>query len=254
MASSSASSPADYVRNLDLPETGPRLEGVERRPVEFRDARQAVVVGAQLTEFTENVSPDLRLAVADSILLAQLGANKAASKSKDLMRWYRKYTEILQTIGWQLQDLEFQAQEVSDKSADVHRAILPVITAMLGPAAAAASMVVSVLEGLQQMDANSPWITLFDQTSQHASGAKFQVSYVDANDRGDMEITLVCFGIEARRTITQVLFFKISSQSAKLKKAMGTLSVNTARLTSLQDVIAQRVLPFLSDNIKSIAI
>ena len=71
---------------------------------------------------------------------------------------------------------------------------------------------------MSQMQADTPWITIFDNNSQHAQGAKFQMSYVDADAQGHPEINLVCVGIEADQTITQVLFFKVTDQSATIRR------------------------------------
>ena len=51
-------------------------------------------MGAQLAEFTGAVPIDVRVAIADSILLAQLAANKTAGKTEDVLRWYDKYAEL----------------------------------------------------------------------------------------------------------------------------------------------------------------
>jgi len=247
-----AASARDYVMKLDLPEAGPAFEAATA--LEFSDQREAVAVGAQLAEFTPAVPAGVRGAIADSILLAQLAANKVTTQTEDVFRWYDKYIEVLQNIGWQVRDLDFQAQQVSDQDAWVHKEIIPVLALLLGPQAAAASIVIAVLNGLQNMDASSPWITLFDQSSQHARGAKFQVSYVDADAQGHPEISLLCFGIQAERTITQVLFFKTSAQSAEVKKASAKLAVSMERLNSAKDALAGRVQPFIADYVKNIDI
>ena len=161
---------------------------------------------------------------------------------------------MLQHIGWGIRDVEFQAQFVSDIDVELHKAIIPVMMAMLGPQAAAASLVLAVLRGLAQMDRRTPWIKLFDRLSEHAHGAKFQVSYVDADEHGQPSITLICFGIKAERTITQVLFFKRSAQTAELKKAGSKLAVSRTRLESAREAIAQRVAPFIADYVAKIDI
>ena len=242
----------DYVLSLALPEAGPAFETA--RSFEFSERQEAVAVGAQLAEFTDAVPAEVRGAIADSILLAQLAANKAAGESQDVFRWYDKYVEVLQNLGWQIRDVDFQTQTVSDQNAGMHKAIAPVLMAMLGPQAAAASIVLAVLNGLEEMDSSTPWITLFDRASQHARGAKFQVSYVDADAHGHPEITLLSVGIRANRTITQVLFFKFSAQDAELKKAAGKMAVSMQRLNSARDAIAERVQPFIADFVKNVEI
>jgi hypothetical protein len=245
-------SAAAYVRKLDLPEAGPQFETVSRPS--WTDAQEAVAVGSQLVEFAAGVPTDVRDAIADSVLLAQLAANKAAGQAQDVIRWYDMYVEVLQNIGWQLRDVEFRTHQVSDTNASLHKEIIPVLTALLGPHAAAASIVLSVLNGLQAMDKDSPWITVFDRASQQAHGAKLQVSYVQQGASGDPEISLLAFGIRAEQTITQVLFFKFRAQNAELKQASGKMGVSITRLNSAKDLIAQRVTPFVTDYVAELDI
>jgi len=245
---------ANYVLALDLPEAPPELEAVEAAPVDFGSDEVAAVVGAQLAEFSKGVPAALRSAVADCLLLAQLAANKANSGNPDLMAWYRKYVEVLQGTGWLVENMSFEARDVGDMNAGVHKAIIPVLTAMLGPAVAAVSVVISVLQGLQEMDKDNPWITLFDRASQHASGAKLQFGFVamDPADPAAVQVKLLAVAVDAKRTLTQVLFFKFSDQKASLKTGDTQLSMATSRLESIHQAVADRVQPFLADNISKV--
>lgn len=244
----------DYVLSIPLPEAGPQLESTEA-PISFGDDREAVVVGAQVAEFSPQVPAGQRAALTDCLLLAQLAANKATASRPDLMAWYRTYVEVLQGIGWTVQTMNLEERQVADVDAGMHNAIIPVLTAMLGPVGAAASMVVSVLNGLQQMDKDSPWITVFDRASEHSSGAKFQFGFVDVGPNpSSVSIKLVAFAIDASRTITQVLFFKFSRHDAKLKTADGRLGIEGARLDGIREAVAARVQPFLAESISKIDI
>ena len=245
----------DFVQSLDLPEPAPQLEGVETS-VTYGSQQEVVTVGAQVTEFSAQVAPTQRAAVADCLLLAQLAANKATAQNPDQMAWYRKYVEVLQNVGWTVESLSLEEKEIEQLDLDVHKAIIPVLAEVLGPAVAVASMVIAVLQGLQEMDKGNPWITVFDRASQHASGAKFQVGYVDATTGDDpaIAIKLLAVAIDAKRTITQVLFFKFSDQDAKLRTADSRLGIVGSRLDSIKGAVAERVLPFLADNISKLDI
>jgi hypothetical protein len=248
--------PLQYVRELALPQAGRRVtRGGETVAVPaFGAGQQVVAVGAQLAEFRPLVRPDQRAAVADCLLLAQLAANKASSGNTDVMDWYAKYVEVLQNIGWTTRSMEFKDTAVGDDNAGVHQAVLPVLTAALGGAAlAAGSLVISVLKGLQEMDAGSPWITIFDRSSTHVSGAKFQLGSVDADETaGVVTVRLAALAIEARKEITQVLFFKLASEHARLRAAEGHFDIGFERLQAIQAAVAARVQPFLLDNIGKI--
>jgi hypothetical protein len=252
-----------YVDALELPRArvsrGPAYESVDAEALgpKYLDAQQTVAVGAQLAEFTAKVPAELRAAISDSLLLAQLAANKAAEKagaSANVFAWYDKYIEVLKGIGWQVIEFEQQAQQVSNASGGVHSAIIPVITAMLGPAAAVGSMVLSVLSGLQEMDRSSKWITLFDRASQHANGAKFQISHVDLPEGADPVIKVACFSIDAKKQVTQVLFFKFSEDSAELRKAVGSFTAGRSRLLASHTAIGERVEPFIAEYVSALEI
>jgi hypothetical protein len=251
----SAQAIREFVLSLDLPETGPMFEtAAVPEPPTFTGKQEVVAVGAQLTEFSDKVSAELRPLISNSMLLAQLAANKAAGDAATVLDWYGKYRDVLTNIGWATQSNEDRVQQVSNKNLGVHKAIIPVLTAMLGPAVAAASMIVAVLQGLNEMDSASPWITLFDRSSQHAHGAKFQISYVDADKQGEPVISLLACAIEADRTITQVLFFKFSAQKAELHTSATSLGTTASRLNTDKDAIESRVHSFISDFVKNIEI
>jgi hypothetical protein len=245
----------EYVNTLDLPTPRARRGGEPTAPkVEFTAEQEVVTVGAQLAEFSDKVPADLRPLIANSMLLAQLAADKSASQTENVMDWHMKYREVLAKVGWQIKDEEVKERVVSDRDLTVHKAIIPVLTSILGPAAAAASMVITVLKGLQDMDAESPWIKLFDQQSQHARGAKFQISYVDAADADTPTIKLLSCTIDAERKITQVLFFKFSSQKAKMNDRSSSLSTNRDVLNAGKNSITTKVASFINDFVANIEI
>lgn len=248
--------PLQYVRELALPEARHRVTRGGEAPAApaFGSGQEVAAVGAQLAEFHTSVRPDQRAAVADCLLLAQLAANKATAGSGDVMAWYAKYVEVLQNVGWTTRSMEFKDTAVGDDNAGVHQAIVPVLTAALGGAAlAAGSLVISVLKGLQEMDSASPWITIFDRSSTHVGGAKFQLGSVDADDAAaTVNVRLVALAIEASKEITQVLFFKLASEHARLRAAEGQLDIGYERLETIQAAVAARVQPFLLDNIGKI--
>lgn len=244
----------DYVSSLDLP-TARTTRGAKRgAPVAFKDEQEVVAVGAQLAEFSDSVPADLRPLISNSMLLAQLAADKATAEVEDVMQWHAKYRDVLKKIGWQLADSEERKRVVTDQDLSVHQAIIPVLTTLLGPAAAATSMVVTVLKGLQEMDKESPWITLFDRESQHASGAKFQISYVDADESGSASVKLLSCTIDAERKITQVLFFKFSSQRAEMRDRQTLLSTNRDVLEAGKESIARKVGVFINEFVENIEI
>src|SRR5262249_2229532 len=97
-----------FVKSVDLGGTprgilaqGPATEAGE---VFDQAKKQAQVVGSGVFSFAEGVDASVREAISDSALLAQLVANKRVAFDKDPRGWFKTYSEVLQNVGWTLQD------------------------------------------------------------------------------------------------------------------------------------------------------
>lgn len=240
-----------YIESLDLPAASERRGG--ELPA-FIEAPQAVTIGAQLAEFDSRVPRALRPTISHGLLLAQLAADKASQGSTDPWTWFTTYNQVIGRIGWLPLVGEISEQQFDDRNAELHKAIIPLLAAAFGPAAAVGSIIIKLLEGLQSMNADSPWITLFERKSQSVKAAKFGLSYVDAGDAGGAMLKTVFFGLTASNVMTQVLFMKISAVAAQVKTATSEATLSAQAIADTQAALAQRVAPFLVDNIRNIDI
>lgn len=242
----------DYIRSVPLP-TPER--GLQRgREATFGTGQEAVVVASQMAEFTPKVPQATRPVLSHGLLLGQLAAEKAAGESGDIFRWYDAYGLVMRKIGWLLQDIDFNDRQLTQSDLNVHKAIIPVVTTILGPAASAASIILAVLNGLEQMDKDSPWLTLYQRKSMNAQGGKFQMSYIDAGAGGGVSLKTAFFGVDAQRAITQILFFRFSSQTARLKSATSEMALGSDLIDDVANPLREKVGPFIVENIKNIDI
>jgi hypothetical protein len=212
----------------------------------------AVLVGSQIVGFAASVNAEIRPHIANAFLLAQLAANKKASKSKGRSKdWYEAYIDVLTNIGWVVEGDANSMQEVAVRNSDMHREIIPVIEAALGPAVAAASTITKVLKGLSNISKDAPWITLFDQQSQRAHANQFQISNTTGTT-ANPSIKLVGFELDASASVTQVLFFKFSANKAKLRKFESSMSVNSEVFEGVKTAIAQKLSGLTSQYVSKI--
>ncbi len=245
----------DYIRSVALPSARSRGAGETVTPPDFVAPPQVVAVGSQLCEFTAVVEPAMRQDLSNCLLLAQLAADKAVgSPASDIYRWHDSYIGTLQKTGWLLADVDFQEQALSADGVFVHKEIIPVVMAFLGPAATAGTLILQMLNSLSAMQQNQPWITLFQSESQTLNGAKFQVSLVDKDANGDAEVRLLAVGVEASQRITQVLFFKLHRQSTRLRRAQGAMTMSPATLAKIRDPLRARVAQHVVDYVMNVEI
>ena len=203
--------------------------------------KQATVVGSDVLSFVTGVDETIRAAISDSALLAQLVATKKVPDSKDIYAWYDTYFDVLRNVGWVVQDNGFSELSETDGGFDVHEQILTVATAALALSPAAVVVIKATLDALKAMKSENGWLTIFQRETQHAEAARFQVSVVESGAGGDVLVSMVAFGIKAKKVVTQVLFFKFKDTSAKVRQNSAKLSINTPALTDLGPVIRKKV-------------
>src|SRR4051812_47474849 len=90
----------EFIKDVDLDGTPRGLLGqsaaTEAGEVFAAAKTQAQVVGSGLFSFAQGVTPQVREAISNSALLAQLVANKQTSLEEDPIKWYGAYQQVLQ--------------------------------------------------------------------------------------------------------------------------------------------------------------
>jgi len=131
----------------------------------------------------------------------------------------------------------------------VHQKILDVVAVALGPVPGALALVTAALTSLHGMNERSKWITLFDRRAKSASSTGFSVANVEPHAGDSAQLRSLDFRVEARTTLTQFLFFKFTSEEARLFKRGTVLFISADALEELAPSIEQRVVTFAKDNI-----
>jgi hypothetical protein len=243
-----------YIRSLDVPAAPSRGAGEQEPPAAFGSVAQALTVGSQMAEFSNTVPQSIRPAISNGLLLGQLAADKATAGNSDPIAWFDAFNSVMKKIGWQSTFSELNEQTISDKNAALHKAIIPIVTAIFGPGAAASSIILAVLKGLESMDQDAPWISVFQRKSNKVSAANFGLSYVDAGAGGGATLKTAYFSLRGAQVLTQVLFFKFASSDAKMKSGQCEMSLSPQTIATSGDALQQKVDPFIVDNIKNIDI
>ncbi len=253
MKTTSAEQARKYVRGLELPLPRRGLKALESVDYAFDAAKnQAMVVGSDIISFVQGVTPEQREDIVNSSLIAQLAAKKKVADPQRIYDWYNAYFEVLTQIGWVIQDQGFATYSESSEGFDAHEAILQVATALLGPGATALALVATTLNALKSMSADSPWITLFNRESQSANTARFQVTLAEQTKDNQFLVSLMAFGLEANKTLTQVLFFKITTSEASLKHYSGKVTIDTHVLSAIRQDIKDRISGYSRDYVKNL--
>ncbi|MEY9136495.1 hypothetical protein ACVMII_005391 [Bradyrhizobium diazoefficiens] len=242
-----------FVRDVELG-AQPTLEGPETSAQpELNSAKsQALIVGSEIVSFVKGVTEERRHDIVNSTLLAQLVANKRVPVREALEDWYRVYFEVLENTGWVVQAKQFNRHVEQSQGFEAHQAIIAIATSLLGPGAAALQVIMTTLDALKSMQQNSPWITLFNRESRHASAARFQVTLAQPGEDEDFIVALLAFALQADAELTQVLFFKFQSNSVNLKYSSGKVTANEAVLAAIRDPVQQKLAGFAQSFVREL--
>lgn len=246
----------NYVKSIDLRGTRRSILGMDAAAdagVVFDKAKnQAQVVGSGVFSFEQGVDAAVRKAISDSALLAQLHANKQVKFDEDPERWFKIYGEVLEHVGWTVQDQGWNDYSADGTQAEVNEKILDLLTVALGASPAALSVITATVNALKDMTPDSPWISIFSREVQKANMARFQIGLVNTDEHGDVFVNLVACIISARNAITQVLFFKWKDAHASFKANTQKVSVNRPSLEELGPTIRNKIRAYQTDYLSSI--
>jgi len=214
--------------------------------------QQAAVVGAEVVAFAEGIAGQFRKDLVNSTLLAQLVANKQVPDRSRIFDWYDAYFDALANIGWSVQNRDFATYAQDSKNLDTHKAIIAILTTLLGPGATALAMVTGTLEALESMDSDSPWITLFARESVTAKQAHFQVTAVSSGEDGEPMATLAAFALDAKSDMTQVLVFRWRTGDVTLRHCSSQVSIDAEVAEAVRQPLREKLAAHAADYVKSL--
>ena len=241
-----------YIANLPI---GAPLRSVSEdvsavNTIDIDNLPNGVVTGSNLIQFPADASPELKSAVALSLLAAQrVATNDPVVLSPG--QWLERHNTVLKNLNWRDEGGGVAKSEFDSLDVAVHQAIIPFLTAAFGGAVGAGALIVTALKQLQEMDKGSPWITLFDRQSRRFDVSEYQFSVVQVV--GDtVHLKLAAARLDASFGQTQVLFFKLKNQKAGFEQANQSFSAEAALLQEMNADLKVKLMTLTKSFIRSL--
>lgn len=239
-----------YIESLPIGSPGPVQEGPDIQAVDIDQLPNGLVVGSNMIQFPAAATAQLKSSVALSLLAAQrVATTDQVVQTPD--QWVQRHNTVLENLNWLNEGGGFVNSQFRSINVAVHQAIIPFLTAAFGPAIAAGALILTALKQLQEMDNNSPWITLFDNQSRHFGITEYQFSVVQVVD-DHVQIKLASARLDATFGQTQVLFFKIKHEHAAFQSASASYSCQAELLSEMNDSLKAKLGVFTGSYIKSL--
>ncbi len=211
-----------------------------RAPVSMSpDEEQAFINDRSLVSFATGVSASKRWDVLDSILFAQLAADKKYELHTDTFEWYSRYHEVLRTLGWVTETNLFANKEIQNSAMEVKDEIVAILSAAFG-GIAIAPLVLKVLESIKKLGDKDGNIIAFKKSTTKDEKGAFQIAYAMETD-GLVTMLSGIFKITATNVLTQVLFFKSSKDFTGVSYNVSKNTFQETAFSSVREMVIEKL-------------
>jgi hypothetical protein len=110
----------------------------------------------------------------------------------------------------------------------------------------------ATVKALKGMDPKSSWMRIWSREAQTAQIGRFQIGLVETDKDGEVFVSLLACLMEAKQTITQILFFKWRDAHATFKARADKVSINRRSLKDLNPQIVEKTRAYQNSFFSSI--
>lgn len=243
----------DFIANLELPDASPDLVRLAKsRPSFFAamtdDGPSAAVDDGMLVSFVSELPASDQSDVLNSCLLAQLAANKKYNRESDTKNWYGFYRNVLENVGWVVQEFSFENYHASGDTFSVDQAVLALLASIAtGNELAVVTEAMSALKALSSGD--QP-LSIWNSSSHSQDAGNFQIAVCNKSG-GNVVMKNGAFYFTTTETTDSFLWFHYSSSSMDLYQASQTMTLDEDIYSKVRqqviDKLGDRATQFVAD-------
>lgn len=196
-----------------------------------------VVTGTTLLDLSKVPEAEVRSGISLAMLFASRVAIAKKPSTEDA--WLAEYQNALSGLGFSIAGSAEVKSEFKRLNASVHEAIIPFLTVALG-GAAIGPVIFALLENLRKMQADTPWITAFDQQTKRFDAHEMHFAAAIPNG-GMTSIRYAVARLHIKNKTTQILFFKLSKADASFESLTTTLAIDNRLIAASEEDLQQRL-------------
>lgn len=233
----------EFIRKTDIG-SFPALESNEAAAVttnviDVDKLPPGLVIGNTLLDVQNIPSQAVRAGISLSMLFASRVASSNDSV-QDEDAWLASYLDTLGKLGFSLQGTASVNSTFKKLDVGVHEAIIPFLTIAFG-GAAVGPVILAALENLKKVNPNSSWITLFDRESRRFSVREMHFAAAVPGAADTTEIRYAVARLNVEQSDVQVLFFKVSKNTAEFESLTTRIAVNNSLMAVVEDDLKERL-------------
>lgn len=220
--------------------------------VQLAEGEEQTFLNAKsLVSFVSEVSGQQREDVLNSVLLAQLAANKQFPEDAQLIDWYKSFSKALNNLGWTLEGKEFSTFKSATDVFEVENAIVDILTTAFG--GTFKTVIIKTLASIKGLSDNNGKITAFEKNTHSLSKGAFQLGLVKV-ENGTISLQLGMFLLTSSNEIKKILFFKSSKDKTRLDYCSQKGTLNEEIYKTIREPIVTKLGKKVTDFISEVEI
>ncbi|WP_149243073.1 hypothetical protein [Dyadobacter sp. 32] len=199
---------------------------------------QSFLNAKSIISFVSEINGQRRDDVLNSVLLAQLAANKQFLGDDQSLEWYKESVKVLNNIGWNIQAAEFSHFESKEDLFEVQNVIIDILLTAFG--CTFINAITKTLNAIKGLADGYGKITIFEKNTHSLSKGAFQIGLAK-EEKGAVSLQIGTFLITSSSEIKRILFFKTSKDKTKLDYCSRTGTLNEIVYGKIREFVVAKL-------------
>lgn len=227
----------EYVASLELADV-PAPE-VARSPSEMTEGgEQSFVDQGSLVSFIAGLGKQQKSDVLNSTLLAQLAANKKFNREEKPTEWYGVYREVLENVGWVIQQWAWDKTETQGVGFDMDKVVLK----LLGPLAFGNQLgiMIGAMQAMKALPDEDGRVTVWESNSHAERSGNFQIGL--AADSGGIAVMAIgCHYFSTSQVVKKVLWWRFTSDATTHYSSSQQINLDVDIYSQVRDAVSNKL-------------
>ncbi|KAL6304731.1 hypothetical protein BKA93DRAFT_260388 [Sparassis latifolia] len=163
-------------------------------------------------------------------------ANQAGGDDKD--KWYKKFKEVLENIGWVVESFSFTEIENVNTYGSVDKAVIAMLDPHLSPEA---GEVVKATIYAMKRRVNAEANAIFQENAWDGQIADVRIGVASASDSDNVRLHIGRFNYAATGAAGNVLFFKFGHSAMKFVYTIQTMVLDEDIYKKIRDAVKKKL-------------
>ncbi|TDE14825.1 hypothetical protein [Dyadobacter psychrotolerans] len=234
--------PVKYLKELkisDLSNTFPISRDLETKDLPTTEGiEQSFMNAKSIVSFVSEIDGQRRDDVLNSVLLAQLAANKLFPGDDQSLEWYKEFVNVLNNIGWNIQAAEFTHFESREHVFDIQNVIIDILLTAFG--GTFIKVITKTLDAIKGLADSNGKITVFEKNTHSLSKGAFQIGLAKVENEA-VSLQIGTFLITSSNEIKRILFFKTTKDKTSLDYCSRTGTLNEQIYATIRESVVEKL-------------